>query len=92
MPTRVLGCIRLLTTVYNDILHQPIGAHMSDDAFSDAIKKAKAEGHELVNDPPMAASVARHTCKLCGYAVLGTHRHAYGSATEGPCKKKTNVG
>lgn len=54
-------------------------------SYEKALTEAKKNGHELVNDPPVFASVNRSTCKKCGRAVLGNSRTAYGSATEGPC-------
>jgi hypothetical protein len=59
--------------------------------FEEALEKARGAGHELEDDPPVFSSMSRQTCKLCGHAVLGNSRNAYGSATEGPCLKGTKA-
>lgn len=56
-----------------------------------AIREAEARGHQLENDPPHAlSSMARRTCSVCGRAVLGNARTAYGSALETDCTRKTD--
>lgn len=61
---------------------------MTQDKFATALARAKLDGHDLENDPPVFSSVSRHTCKKCGRAVLGNYSVAYGSVTEGPCPAK----
>lgn len=54
--------------------------------FAKAVAAAKDRGHQLVDDSPgLPATITRHTCRICGRAVLGTWGNAYGSATEEPC-------
>lgn len=54
----------------------------------EAFARAVARGHDLVNDPPVFASVERHTCRLCGRALLhGSSRNVYGSALEQDCTR-----
>jgi len=53
--------------------------------FQQGIEKAKLNGHEFINDPPVFASVNRYTCKHCGQAVLGKGMVIYGSALEKDC-------
>lgn len=77
----------VITTTLRDVMPEPAP---EPGKFRRALAKAKAEGHELESDPPMASislvdPVNRYTCAKCGGSVLGGFRVAYGSATEGPC-------
>jgi len=58
--------------------------------FEEALKAARAAGHDLENDPPTMAFVRRYTCKNCGKAVLGSDDNVYGSAVKEPCKPDGN--
>ncbi len=54
----------------------------------DAVTKARLNGHELKNDPPIFSSMSRMTCINCGRAVLASNRGRkiiYGSALEEKC-------
>ena len=59
--------------------------------FEEALKAARAAGHDLTNDPPHSlSSVNRYTCTKCGKAVLGSDDNVYGSAVKEPCKPDGN--
>ena len=60
--------------------------------IEEALAKAKADGHDLGDDPPVFSSVQRYTCKSCGRALLINGFVIYGSAREMTCAeaKKQN--
>lgn len=61
-------------------------------SFKDGLLKASEFGHIMENDPPVMSHMQRHTCKVCGMAVLGNHELFYGSASEQKCNGPIRFG